>query len=454
MHIKIGKNEKMLLDCLLLSVICVFFNLTFDCLLLDLSALFLFILMMLIIFLYLPELIIKYLSFVITSTWTVMAVFILENGNAIIVGNMTSEHSGALPPYIFSWVLFYCSLIIFEKNGKKIVHNSQILQVEKLPSIFIYGALGLAVICFALVIRYPSFALGVNRFAYRDSVQSSISRNLYKYVIPLTPIMVLNRKNYKKECIGFILALLAYNLWIGEKYGGFFQILFLGILGFLQNGQSVKLKKHFRKVVISSGVILASLLGVVYFQRMVVNPSEDYVSYLSERIASQGLTWWATYKGNKNKGWHVEEVGDELSVMIHNPEGEWINYNHGIYKQMKLFQNSAKVKSMLKARVRAAESTRATFFYYLKYLGIIICQVGGAYVVYKLINNILWAINRGKLFLSYFCALLFRYFYQAFEQSDFYLMTTTTAFLCYLAILYLKHFKIGKRKCPMIATIE
>lgn len=431
-----------MLLCLLMSIFCVLLNIAYDCLLIDLISFASYALMMVIVFLYAPELIIKYLSFVITSSWTVVALFVLENRQGIVVGNMFSEHSGSLPPYVFGWIVFYCSLKIYENNTKKCTNISLNAEIKTVTPYLIYAALGLAILCFVLVVRHPSFLLGVNRFGYRDSVQSEISRNLYKYAIPLTPIMILNRKKYKKECICFILALIAYNLWIGEKYGGFFHILSLSVLGLIPNRQPLKLKKYFKRIIVFAGMILASLLIIVYFQRMVVNPNEDYFAYLSERIASQGLTWWATYKEDKDQGWHLEEIGDELEVMIHEPEGKWIDYNHGIYKQMKLFQNPSKVRSMLNARVRAAESTRATFFYYLKYLGIIICQIGGAYIAFRLSNSILLTISRGKLLLSYFYALLFRFFYQAFTQSDFYLMTTKTAILCVAAIIFIKHVKL------------
>lgn len=442
MKTRIKLNIWRIITALIITSICCLINSIYDYIALDVICLALYATVIFLLFKYYPDIIVKYIYFIITSSWSVLAVFIIENKHGLVVGRMVSEHCGSLPPYIFSWIVFYTSICLMEKNRKTIRSDKSYTIKEKyLPPIIIYGALAMAFICFLLVAAHPSFLMGINRFDYRDSIQSSFSRNLFKYTAPLTPIMVLNRKKHKYICIMFIGLLCAYNIWTGEKYGGFIQILFFSMLGFMDINLGEAIKRNLRKIVVIAAVMVFSLLAVVYFQRMVVNPNEDFSSYLSERIASQGLTWWATYKGDHDKGWHIDEIDDELSVMANYSNVEWTEYNHGIYKQMKLFQNAGKVKSMLRARVRAAESTRATFFYYMKYLGLIIGQICGAFIIYRLVNHIIIAIRRGELLLSYFYTIVLRFFYQAFEQSDFYLMTTLTAIISYIAIFIIKRFK-------------
>ena len=62
----------------------------------DLITLLCYFLVIFVIYLSAPELLLKYLHFWIMSSWAVLAVYVLENGNIDLRGNH-SEHFGSLP---------------------------------------------------------------------------------------------------------------------------------------------------------------------------------------------------------------------------------------------------------------------------------------------------------------------------------------------------------------------
>lgn len=52
----------------------------------------------------------KYLLFVVMSTWSVVAVFFLENGDVVLRGKH-SEHFGSLTVYVLGWLVFYFVIV-------------------------------------------------------------------------------------------------------------------------------------------------------------------------------------------------------------------------------------------------------------------------------------------------------------------------------------------------------
>ena len=83
----------------------------------DILSSLMIIIMMLLIYIYQPEIFLKYLWFIIISIWGIVAVFILENGSVALRGKV-SYHYGSFPIYSLSWIVFWGVIIIKEINKR------------------------------------------------------------------------------------------------------------------------------------------------------------------------------------------------------------------------------------------------------------------------------------------------------------------------------------------------
>lgn len=115
----------------------------------------------------------KYLLFVVMSTWSVVAVFFLENGDVVLRGKH-SEHFGSLTVYVLGWLVFYFVIVFYElayqKKAKKINYTIQTRNFSQRTWKILTYISCLAIIlvtgCFLSVCTKPYFLLGIDRFAY------------------------------------------------------------------------------------------------------------------------------------------------------------------------------------------------------------------------------------------------------------------------------------------------
>lgn len=115
----------------------------------------------------------KYLLFVVMSTWSVVAVFFLENGDVVLRGKH-SEHFGSLTVYVLGWLVFYFVIVFYElayqKKAKKINYTIQTRDFSQRTWKILTYISCLAIIlvtgCFLSVCTKPYFLLGIDRFAY------------------------------------------------------------------------------------------------------------------------------------------------------------------------------------------------------------------------------------------------------------------------------------------------
>lgn len=417
----------------------------------DIVSLIVYASMLILIYYYEPEILLKYLWLIIISTWGIIAVFMLENGNVLLRGNR-STHQGSLPMYCFGWLFFWGTILWKEINHKVKLSNKSIsanhveidvskndIQVLKIIS---YIAIIWVGICFLSIADRPYFLYRIDRFQYKQNLMPWIVSGSMTILYALLPIPIMLRKENKKIPIIYCGIFILLNVWCGEKFTGLIVIFYFIVLSINPSYVTRQVNKYIRKILVVIGIIVCILLIVVGIQQLILGMSTNNIgNYFEDRIAAQGELWWLTYSKDVDAGMHLNEMSDEIDILIHQPEGEMSDYYFGIYKLMKLFMNPEWVTYALANGVRATESTRATFFYYGKIPGLIIGQFLLALLLYFIVNKIIEVCNRRNWLHACLYIHVLRIVITVAIMSDFQLLTTKRIIVVYFMIVLTSKLK-------------
>lgn len=403
------------------------------------------------------DLILKYFYFWVCSTWSILAVFLYENGNVYLRGNH-SEHIGSLPVYVLSWIVFYACIIglDFRNNKRHLLRTENyFLEADDKNQIYVsdtimwisYLFLFLLIVCFAAIIRKPYFLLGIDRFEYRETQISEWIGALSPWFNCFIPVVLMSRHRNKVLPIAYISIFALFLIWQGEKFSGLFSILFYVILSVSPEYAMRVFKQNSRKILKIAFAMVFALLVIVTLHEVMLYQSDIgmLVSYFENRIAAQGELWWLTYKQDAHMGTHWREIGDEVTIWIHQPEGIMAHYDFGIYKMMKNFMDPGWVAYALGMNIRATESTRASLFYYGKTPLLIIGQMLLGLLVYYSVNFCTKYCSRGKWFLAVLSIYILQNVIAAVFMSDFQLLTSKRMLLVYILFIFFSHVKVSIR---------
>ncbi len=398
----------------------------------------------------------KFLLYIVMSTWSVIAVFLFENGDVTLRGKH-SEHFGALTVYVLGWIVFYFVIVAYEmsneKKAKKIDYEIQIKQLPdgswKILTYVSHVAILLVIACFLSVCTKPYFLVGLDRFAYlQRGYLSPIVANLEIWLFALIPVVLIQRKRKRWIPILYLLALGLLLVWIGEKFTGLIIMIYFILISINPVYVSKQLFKKTKKLLKVFLLLVIGLVATVYINQVALNGYDfsGFVNYFGDRVAAQGELWWLTYEQDHDQGLHLDELGDEINVLINQPKtSEMSDYDFGIYKLMKKFMKSEWVTYALGINVRATESTRADFFYYGKTGGIILGQALLAWLVSFIVNFVIKQCNKGN-WVSIICLMyVLRIVSNVSFMSDFQLLTTKRIILIYIIIFLSSHFKFRLR---------
>ena len=388
------------------------------------------------------------------AIWGIIAVFVLENFNVSLRGK-AGEHYGSFCPYIFGWLAFFMAISVFEhiKNIKytkedrdrndlfSINYSSNsIRNIKIISSILIMVEL----LCFSQVATKPYFILGIDRYAYNRGVLPGIVGSLLPLLFACIPIPLMIRKNDKKFAIAYLLLLSLTEIWVGEKFTGLIIIIYFVTISLNPKTIQDDIRKKLRKYIIGLLIVVSGLLIFVYAQQSVIGNGNNFARYLIDRVDAQGELWWLTYAGDHKNGTHFNEIYDEIKVLIYQPTGEMQQYYFGIYKLMKRFMNPSWVSYSLALNIRATESTRATFFYYGKYVGLFCGQVILAIIICFIVNRCIENCNKLRWLKAVLYMYILRSLLTAFVMSDFQLLTQKRILLVYLGLIFLELYKPKK----------
>lgn len=427
-------------------------NLIVDCV-----SLALFILFLLSLFKQTPEILMKYLLFFFFGVWSIIAVFLMENGTVVLRGR-ESEHYGSLPIFIMSWVVFYFVITVLEyRNKKKLsfygncvnfsevsLSKSQKFNATIIASVFV----GLVAFCFLLIANKPYLLLGVDRFVYGQEILPSVIGILTPVFYAIVPLILVLRKVNLKLVVAYFILFSLLLIWSGEKFTGILILFYFCVIAMNPAYVGKQMAKKIRKITVVAVVVVLLFLFVVYVQQVVlygVSVKEFFKTYLQDRIAAQGELWWLAFQKDREAGVHISEIWDEISIWIYQPKGKMNTYNFGIYKMMWKFMKTEWVNYTLTYGARATESTRVTFFYYGKAIGLFLGQGMLGVVVYHVVNQCIKFCNRGKWLVSVLYLYVLKNLITAFLMSDFQLLTTKKIILVYMLIFILNRLRIGNR---------
>jgi hypothetical protein len=368
----------------------------------------------------------------------------LENMN-VIVATHRSFHYGSFITYVFSWLIFYYVILLREGNNNRGLSRIKIddrkidRKIDGIRTLMI-GITALEVIVFLSVCTKPYFLYAIDRVTYAESVMPSWIKGHIGFFVLFLPLAVAILQKDKMLALFYMGLYFLINLWVGDKFTGLvlgFYIVAFSYLGLF--GAKID-KKVFKRVIYAMAFAVISLLLIVYFQMKIIG-GRDFGYYLTERISAQGYLWWLTYGNNVNTPVHITEIGDELYPFFHTLSGRLVDYDFGIYKLMKLYQESNRWRGMLEAGFRGTESTRATFYYYGGILGLMLGQTILALTTAKITDVCFQCLKKRDWVRIIAAIYILRNFIAVYSMSDFYLLVKLKMIICYFILICKVDFK-------------
>ena len=425
MNRKASYNISRIVFLALLAICVIFHSIKFFSIL----ALTLFVLYLLLTLNHYPIFYIKYFYIVFVLLATVLSCFLIEFSHFYLRElRINSSYVGALPLLLLSYFIMVETIILYDKKSHNIVEFNSIRQrsVYEL-NIFIYISyltLIILTLCMLKVFPHPSFLLHLERADYAKyygvtGFLGRLATNIPRLLV--FPFFLIVASRGKKRLIGISCLVLAslYYLWIGNKFGAFFQIMYIFLIvlsGYLTTKVSSKrLLKTIKKISILFAILIATTLVV---QSITYNGViKDY--FLS-RIASEGQIWWSVF-GKTGGSIHLNEIADELQSLELGKSNisDNIGSHYGIYKMMYYCAPTSVINSILSAGYRYTESGFACAFYYLGYWGPILYALIMGVVFAFLINKLSKAINEHKVFRIYIYIRFLLYATTAFSMFIF-----------------------------------
>lgn len=373
--------------------------------------------------------IVKYMYLVFLVITNLVGVFIIENTD-IYLYELRAQSEDYNSLWVLSWVhfIFIVCLYIFDNVFDNKFVNKMSKDKERWiykgkdigDIILIFVGLGFILISLILLVLVmkngTAHQLKIDRFEYGDRFLHGFwgsLNNIISYIVPVIALLLI--KKYKLISFVMIGLYFVYLFFIGVKFGTFLtSVCFLLPVFFIEN-KKVDIKKIVGIIVL----LVVALLGVVFvFNRMVYDAEAGgNIAYLKDRGAQQGQLWWAVYGDYESQDYHVGEfVKDELGIIVNSQAKE--NYNHGIYKVMKITAPSNVVEAKIETGSTYAYSTQASLYYYFNYIGLFVFDVFGALLL-SFFTNIYWGALSGNRLIESVIVLKFVYnSYWVIAQSD------------------------------------
>lgn len=321
---------------------------------------------------------------------------------------MHTTFAGSLPLLIFgNWALvaalFWMDMIWgCENDSSTASHNPN---RENVVNAFAWIALIITILAFVNVMYDPSFARGVDRFAY-DALHSenlivTLSSKLLPYLILASILAVRMGKRTLGLVSVFFYCLFLF--WTGEKFGGYFLLACEFALVFYDRIYAFA-KESARKLMAVIACVIVLLVGLACFAYSFTS-SDSVDDFLEYRIAAQGQLWWATYEKLDGSS-HPEEMWDEVIALRKdgNDIPANVGSNNGIYKMMYFTAPQSVVDSKLARGSRYSGGGFATAYYYGGVLGVMLFSCVSAFLI-SLITNALIRAFRDKRIIDAFLLL-------------------------------------------------
>ena len=201
-------------------------------------------------------------------------------------------------------------------------------------------------------------------------------------------------------------------------------------------------KKMMRRIFTITAFVFLILTFYISYQVIYEKGTfADVITYFTNRLTGgQSDLWWGCFDLDKNNGWRITELWDEISVIFKQPKNS-LDYNFGIYKMMRFTAPSNVVDYYLKHGSRFTASTQASLFYYFKYTGLYLGSVFIGISWFNIINRAVNAFRSYDIIRSVCYTMLIQKAILLFSMSDITVFGDLTTILAIMVLIYLRHYE-------------
>lgn len=428
----------------------------------DYVILFLSIVMIVILFKFKPYIFIKYFCAIFYTIFMLCGLFLCNNSNIYLHEIAKYSHyNGSFQIGVVYNIIFIASLIFFDnyysKKFKYYISTKKIKKNKMINNLIYIIMFFIGLIMFMFVFKHPSFKYNIDRFAYTELYMPwwlSKLQSMYIYCVPflMFPIVYNNNKFKLKDFAKIVISLLPFLLfgvWVGNKFGLFFNIFILLLSPLIvyiskktlkfdkfENLQSdnrlfLVMKRSIKKIIVFSFICLVVLLLPYYTLRGL-----EIVDSVFNRTAQQGQLWWATYEIERNQGMHLDEINDEIIPLKSSFIGQKIDYTYGVYKIMKITTPSSGYYAKLAIGSRYSAQGIEISFYYFRYFGIILHSFFRGLMEAFLVNLLIKYVFSYKFISSFIISRLIVVNHGIFSQGDLYLLFSKETIFSIILLIF------------------
>ena len=360
-----------------------------------------------------------------------------------------SGYNGSLNLALVFTIVFVLFLFLFDKDSVKV---NGIKEPETCFSKQIISQITLFLMCLYLCylmivcLKNPFWNNGMDRFEYAATFLSQIDLKILTYLlyfgVPLGLCIYLFKRDKlynKMMLLIFVMLYCGVMFCIGNKFGAFFLVISIILIGVCSENWMVSIKNK-RMFVLTMSILFLSLSCVYFSHSLVVNNFAigKVLDGLNSRIAQQGQLWWRSYELQKEEKVKLEELSDEL-LPVMNPYKDFnqlkMTYSFGIYKIMDLCAPRDVVERKLESGSRYAWSTLSSVFYYFGTLGVVLFAALSPLLFILVTNGIIKHLHAGLFVESGILVMLFCKLNTAFSQSDAFILLSPVSILSYIILI-------------------
>lgn len=396
---------------------------------------------------------INYIWYIIMSVLMVLGVYSCDSSGLFLseIG-VQSHYSNATSSIVLMSVLFFSTLCVAGRgeNSHAEVRRPSLLQPygQLASSVLLIVAIIAESLIFASIFSHPYFDLGVNRFDYANAQMGAMSSTVKNWLPVFIPCAIVCFKNGKKimPVLYFVLLFLIY-FWTGEKFGGFF--FAVSVLIVCIGGKEIaRSKRTIIKVLLAFVALAAGVLLVGVFQHVVLYNAglDEYIQYLTRRLAQQGECWWAVFEKINESGARLGELSESLVASLTEEDARSLPYA-GQWKMMLVASDySAYTLGRVAIGVPYTSTTQATLFYYFSWAGIVAIPLL-ALLCRSIVEGIVSSVSASDCVMAMLLVKVLMSFNSLYTSSSISAFTTP-AVLCVLVLLMLFSAKSHSKKYP------
>lgn len=383
--------------------------------------------------------------------------------------DVTTHYNGSLSVFVFCYWLYLTLLSIIDSKLAKVCYRNSIqvnYRVSKSLSLnkfcVNYGrqfVFMLSMLMFLSVYRNPAFLLDYNRFEYSTNYLSGFLYKIRTIPILLAPIVVVSvledrrLKDIKSKIINIFVTYLPYiffALWIGNKFGIFWQLFYSLAIPFTiyVNLEKIKNISLIKYVVVG---LLSLFLLIIVFYIVRGNDLNAIVEKLLRRFSAQGEIWWKVFPDDISKAKGISGFIDEINDIIVSIKTKGEIKQYGVYKIMKLYGAPSYIKHYLDIDMRFSAMGFELSYCFLGILSFIIFPLVTIPIYVFIVNFYVNAVS-GKDFIGAFALLRILIVYDSGVcQGDWYRFTSALDILIIILLLF---SILVKRRCKHFEFME